>query len=258
MLFFCLDLKYYPWFRERISKWAFPEQKSYWTDAWFLGPLYFINYKCNVWSVFPFRAKPEGWFGSPGPYVHVFPSRQPALARTQGILESAQWRALFQYSVGIEGVADLMSARSTKGMIGYRDEKQGLVTLVYIVNAHLGFGSSLLLSFVFFPIWILLPCFWIFHNLFPCSLPALAVLLSSVSMPPPLPLCSKMSVPSVLGNFWNKLMTVAATHFTSKASRAGCVPKGNWKYLFILYKLSAHLNENKNPGLMLLFKCFIE
>lgn len=135
-----------------------------------------------MWSVFPFRAKPEGWFGSPGPYVHVFPSRQPALARTQGILESAQWRALFQFSVGIEGVADLMFARSTKGMIGCRDEKQGLVTLDYIVNAHLGFGSSVLLSFVFFPVWILLPCFWIFHNLFPCPLPALSVLLSSLSV----------------------------------------------------------------------------
>lgn len=130
-----------------------------------------------MWSIFPFRAKPAGWFGSPRPYVHVFPSRQPALARTQGILEIAQWRALFQYSVVNEGVADLMSARSPMRKIGYRDEKQWPLTLVYVVNAPLGFGSSVLLTFVFFPFWIRLPCFGIFHNLFPCSLLALPVLL---------------------------------------------------------------------------------
>lgn len=49
---------------------------------------------------------------------------------------------MFQYSVVNEEVADLMSVRSTKGNIGYRDEKQELFTSAYIVNAHLGFGSS--------------------------------------------------------------------------------------------------------------------
>lgn len=38
-----------------------------------------------------------------------------------------------------------MSARSMKWKIGYRDGKQELLRLVYIVNAHPGFGSSVLL-----------------------------------------------------------------------------------------------------------------
>lgn len=50
-----------------------------------------------------------------------------------------------------------------------------------------------------------------------------------VTVPPPLPLCSRKSVPSMLGNFWNKLMAAAATHFTGKASRAWHAPKGNWE-----------------------------
>lgn len=106
--------------------------------TWFWTPFCFNNCQHDVWSVSPFRAKPPGWFGSPRPYVHVPPSRQPALARTQGILESAQRRALLQYSVVNGGVADSMSVRR---WAGDRDETQGLATLVYIRNAPLDFGS---------------------------------------------------------------------------------------------------------------------
>lgn len=67
---------------------------SEWMSLWYL----YLKYRCGccwhlraisasaaiICHLFSFRAKSSRWLRSPWPYVHVFPPRQPALARIEG------------------------------------------------------------------------------------------------------------------------------------------------------------------------------